>query len=320
MHDLQANSKNTAALRNDLHDARIGLQNKLSTVETKVDNTHRLLEKHLAPSNVNNHTEFRVLQGLDVENLIIPLMTFKRGLPGLLQKLCSETNGQISEKDISWVTDEFITTLSSAHRLAATELEDERIESDIYSSPAKRAKDKPWRRRRPRCMRFNRSLKPRSTCTPAPQISKRKPCSCSMQLGNGTCVMDYTMSNICARGIRNCQTTVQLRFSYIPHLWPFMESKGFLGIFSRDLKRTPRVSRFIQEINVIPATSEAFQAAERNDVQRLRNLFKLKMASPFDYDENGRSLLWVSDSTRRSISSYLTLIRDRLRQYVRVRK
>jgi hypothetical protein len=57
---------------------------------------------------------------------------------------------------------------------------------------------------------------------------------------------------------------------------------------------TPRITRFVQALNIIPNNSEVFQCTRNNDVKALQKLFAEKKASPYDYNENGESLLDVS--------------------------
>ncbi len=55
----------------------------------------------------------------------------------------------------------------------------------------------------------------------------------------------------------------------------------------------PSIARQLSVLNVVSSSSEAFRCASNNDADRLRNLFTNKAASPFDFDEHGRSLLAV---------------------------
>jgi hypothetical protein len=62
-------------------------------------------------------------------------------------------------------------------------------------------------------------------------------------------------------------------------------------------EQRPHVARQLRVLRVIPSTSDAFRFARDNDVDKLKNLFKAGLASPFDYDQHGRSLLAVSKFT-----------------------
>jgi len=54
-----------------------------------------------------------------------------------------------------------------------------------------------------------------------------------------------------------------------------------------------RINRQIRVLNVVSSRSDAFRCARNNDVKGMMQLFSAGKASPFDFDENGRSLLTV---------------------------
>lgn len=55
---------------------------------------------------------------------------------------------------------------------------------------------------------------------------------------------------------------------------------------------TPRITRFVQALNIVPDSSDVFRYTRNNDVKALQKLFAEKKASPYDYNESGESLLY----------------------------
>lgn len=73
------------------------------------------------------------------------------------------------------------------------------------------------------------------------------------------------------------------------------EQIGIAGLIesSQCENHPPQVSRSLRQIAIVSSCSPAFSAASSGNLDGLKALLSARQASPFDYDENGRSLLEV---------------------------
>ena len=104
-------------------------------------------------------------------------------------------------------------------------------------------------------------------------------------------------------GPGKCYKSLEFRFACIPRCSVIPGQAGIIGAFSHQWIcgiSKPRITRFVRVVNVVPRHSAAFQCIRTNDVTALRKLLVQRSASPYDYSENGRSLLCVSTLYRNS--------------------
>ena len=253
-------------------------------------------EKHLAnhfSSLIFAHDNSRdvIFEGRDLHSILISLMYIKPDLPTILDQLAGDGKSYLTQSDVCWVDQEFRNLLLSAHEIAALELRTRRM-SDSHSVPESRSSS--------RYHVTNRNDQSRTTqVIMEQQVLLALPRSVVYTFSHkyytevGTIMIQCSITNFQDTRREKQHKYIEFRFAHFATSWRSTRVSGVFGLFSRQSDTTVPIGRYIQEINIVRSGSKVFAAVRNDDVAMLQDLLSNKHASPFDYDELGRSLLYV---------------------------
>lgn len=208
-----------------------------------------------------------VIEGHGLENVIEPLRLMRSKLSSALQAVIEGRIQRISSTDVEWFVSEMTSLMQHGYQAASRGLSNNpQPISSTFTAPLGIVFD------------IKRQIRT------IPLLS-----SAFSKGPNGFMVIEYT------EGFDTYRRNIK-RFRFASFAQGVLGHSGAAGVFTRthvDAQTPPSVTRQIRVLNVVPSTSEAFKYARVNDVEGLQRLFADRKASPFDYNEEGNSLLAV---------------------------
>ncbi|RSL55232.1 hypothetical protein CEP54_009465 [Fusarium duplospermum] len=198
--------------------------------------------------------------------LLSLLLIRPRPLP-CIQMMAKEGGMHLSQHEVSWVQSEFeLLQRSAAFLLADLTASEE----DLWSCEHKFQP-------RPRHVQFRHRYANRTA--------------------GGILI---TESSVAYDGARDSQETTKFhdyQLACISHP-PDCEPSGLLVAFHRTqdvmTTRRPQITRTLRELTIVPHDSPIWQYTAENNVEKMREIFSKREASPFDYTQDGASLLAVA--------------------------
>lgn len=241
-----------------------------------------------------------IIEGKGLENVALPLMLIQLELVRAIGTLTRESRMKISLSEASWIQEELENLLAHCYEYAAYAARERKARHRFLAgsheksvSAARQTNDI----NRP--LKFSTLSRP-TTVQPlrlSSNLTDKIPFHSTYQsrTTSGTLLVQTSVSYV-GSGSTNRETkSLDICFSFIPRV-----DISTTAIFSRLRQQreaastTPRITRFVRALNIVPNSSEVFQYIRNNDVEALQKLFAEKKASPYDYNENGELLLDVS--------------------------
>ena len=267
-----------------------------SSILEHMSELHSSLAQQIATLTLTE-TDFNeiIIEGKGLENVALPLMLIQSELVRAIGTLTRKGRMEISPSEASWIQEELENLLAHCHEYAARAARERKARHNFFASSHGKSGSIACRQTND----VNRPWK-------FPTLSKPavvKSCRLSSNLAGGIPFHSTYKSRTAAGTL-----LVQISVSYagsdksLNICFSFMPRVGIstTAIFSRLRQQreaastTPRITRFVRALNIIPDSSEVFRYIRNNDVKALQKLFAEKKASPYDYNEKGESLLHVS--------------------------
>ncbi|KAK1760349.1 hypothetical protein QBC47DRAFT_366917 [Echria macrotheca] len=228
---------------------------------TEISTAFQSLSEQIASLSLVHTSDYDVsVEGDNLQSIIVPLRLMKSRLAGAVETLSVAGSMSVPVSNVDWFLSEIEDLTKFAYRSAGS----------------------PYRNRRPDAYGSSYSLLPQMHTIPfkARGVS-RSP--------SGFLVVDY------AEGTDKENRKIRrFRFACFAVGIADLPPSGVAGLFTSYQNSPPeyscRINRQIRVLNVVSSRSDAFQCARRNDVEGMMQLFSAGKASPFDFDENGRSL------------------------------
>jgi len=207
----------------------------------------------------------------------------------------------ISPSEASWIQEELENLLAHCHEYAACAARERktrhRFLAGSHEKPVSAARRQTNNINRP--SKFSTLSKPatvQSHCLSS-NLTGRIPFRSTYEshTAAGTLLVQISVSYVGSNSTNGESKSLDICFSFTPRV-----EISTTAIFSRLRQQreaastTPRITRFVQALNIVPNSSDVFRYTRNNDVKALQKLFAEKKASPYDFNESGKSLLYVS--------------------------
>jgi hypothetical protein len=242
-----------------------------------------------------------IIEGKGLENVTLPLMLIQSELVRAIGTLTREGRMEISPSEASWIQEELENLLAHCHEYAACAARERKARHRFLASSHEKLISAARRQTNDinGPSKFSTLSKPvtvQSHCLSSnltgriPFHSKYESCTAA-----GTLLVQISVSYAGSNSTNGESKSLDICFSFTPRV-----EISTTAIFSRLRQQreaastTPRITRFVRALNIVPDSSEAFRYTRNNDVKALQKLFAEKKASPYDYNESGESLLFVS--------------------------
>ena len=258
----QRNAQDTALDR--IQNSQVALLERNESMQAALQRMQQSITGSLSSLTFRENSSLDVLiEGRDLEKVILPLMLIKPSLAAAVRGIATEARMLISKSDSDWVLREIDDLLKDAHASAAYGGFRPRRQiylrgDEDYWSDEHEIKSVPFYRSLPKKTRY------------------------------GLLIVEWK------RDATRGEVVHQFRFGYLGTPDLFDEPIGLVGSFSRLPGDQVRVKRQVRPVVVVPALSASFQCVRKNNVSGLKELFTHGLASPYDYHEGGHSLLSVS--------------------------
>jgi len=234
-----------------------------------------------------------LFEGVDPQSVIIPLTSMKSSLSGLLKQLARDGESCISQSDIKWMWEEYRNLLVFAHEMAVLALREEEAPCQRKDLRKPAVRQSHHKTNRSSLSSDSLTLSEERKILSSPRTASVR-YKYSLNIPGGLVVVECTVNYLNIDSNDNNDKFIEFRFAHLPSYASGIKLTGVFGLFSRSSASAhSSMGRFIQEVNIVPSNSAAFRAVECDDIVTLRGLLASKLASPFDYSENGRSLLCV---------------------------
>ena len=242
-----------------------------------------------------------IIEGKGLENVALPLMLIQSELVRAIGTLTRKGRMEISPSEASWIQEELENLLAHCHEYAARAARERKARHKFFASShgksvsiARRQTNdvnRPWK--------FPTLSKPATvqSCCLSSNLAGRIPfhSTYKSRTAAGTLLVQISVSYAGSDSTNGESKSLNICFSFMPRV-----GISTTAIFSRLRQQreaastTPRITRFVRALNIIPDSSDVFRYTRNNDVKALQKLFAEKKASPYDYNEKGESLLHVS--------------------------
>ena len=266
-----------------------------SSILEHMNELHSSLAQQIATLTLTE-TDFNeiIIEGKGLENVALPLMLIQSELVRAIGTLTRKGRMKISPSEASWIQEELEILLAHCHEHAARAARERKARHKfLASSHEKSVSDI----NRP--SKFSTLSKPatvQSHCLSS-NLTGRIPfhSTYKSRTAAGTLLVRISVSYAGSDSTTGGTKSLDICFSFMPRV-----DISTTAIFSRLRQQreaastTPCITRFVQALNIVPNSSEVFRYTRNNDVKALRKLFAEKKASPYDYNESGESLLYVS--------------------------
>ena len=242
-----------------------------------------------------------LVEGRDLQHVIIPLTLMQPNLAEAVQMLVREESMEVSQHDADWVQDELANLLASAHERAAQSLRGRRSSAKLSSFQRGFVSSHPFSAQgnthyQELRSHYSQAELSEDQTQPGHEGTVLFRCRTNYNTPAGLLVVECKVRSIGYIEPGKCNRSLEFRFVCMPRCSTMSDQAGIIGVFSHRWQigvSQPRVTRFVRVVNVVPRHSAAFQCIRTNDVTALRKLLVQRSASPYDYSENGRSLLCV---------------------------
>ena len=272
-----------------------------SSILEHMNELHSSLAQQIATLTLTE-TDFNeiIIEGKGLENVALPLMLIQPELVRAIGTLTREGRMEISPSEASWIQEELENLLAHCHEHAACEARERKARHRFLAGSHEKSVSAACQTNdinRP--SKFSTLLRP-TTVQPhrlSSNLTGRMPfhSTYKSRTAAGILLVQTSVSYASSDSTNRETKSLDICFSFIPRV-----DISTTAIFSRLRQQreaastTPRITRFVRALNIVPDSSEVFQYTRNNDVEALQKLFAEKKASPYDYNENGESLLDVS--------------------------
>ena len=273
-----------------------------SSILEHMNELHSSLAQQIATLTLTE-TDFNeiIMEGKGLENVALPLMLIRSELVRAIGTLTRKGRMKISPSEASWIQEELENLLAHCHEYAARAARERKARHRFLAGSHRKSVsiarrqtsdiNRPWK--------FSTLSKPatvQSHCLSSnlaggiPFHSTYK-----SRTAAGILLVQISVSYAGSDSTNGESKSLDICFSFMPRV-----GISTTAIFSRLRQQqeaastTPRITRFVRALNIIPDSSEVFRYTRNNDVKALQKLFAEKKASPYDYNERGQSLLHVS--------------------------
>jgi hypothetical protein len=273
-----------------------------SSILERMNELHSSLAQQIATLTLTE-TDFNeiIIEGKGLENVALPLMLIQSELVRAIGTLTRKGRMEISPSEASWIQEELENLLAHCHEHAARAARERKARHKFLASSYEKSVSAARRQ-------TNNIDRPSKFSTPSKPATAQSPCLSSdltygipfhstyeSRTAAGTLVVQISVSYAGSNSTNGESKSLDICFSFTPRV-----DISTTAIFSRLRQRreaastTPRITRFVRALNIVPDSSEVFRYTRNNDVKALQKLFAEKKASPYDYNESGESLLYVS--------------------------
>lgn len=201
--------------------------------------------------------------------VLLSLLLIRPRLLSCIQQMALAGGMHLSQSEISWVQSEFeLLQRSAAFLLANSTASEKDLQS--WGSQTYRFQS------RPKNIQFRHKFADRTA--------------------GGLLITDSSVAYDGPRESQQANRFHDYRLACITHPADCKPS-GLLATFRRMqdvmMTRSPQITRTLRELTIIPEDSPIYQYAVENDVEKMCEIFSKREASPFDYTQDGISLLAV---------------------------
>ncbi|UPK92094.1 hypothetical protein LCI18_003029 [Fusarium solani-melongenae] len=202
--------------------------------------------------------------------VLLSLLLIRPRLLSCIQRMASAGGMHLSQSEISWVQSEFELLQRSAAFLVANSTASEK---DFHSGGPQTYRFQS----RPKNIQFRHKFADRTA--------------------GGLLITD---SSVAYDGPGESQQAIKFHDYLLACITHPADCKpsGLLATFRRMqdvmMTRRPQITRTLRELTIIPEDSPIYQCTVENDVEKMCEIFSKREASPFDYTQDGISLLAVA--------------------------
>lgn len=272
-----------------------------SSILEHMNELHSSLTQQIATLTLTE-TDFNeiIIEGKGLENVALPLMLIQSELVRAIGTLTRKGRMEISPSEASWIQEELENLLAHCHEHAARAARERKARHKFLASSHEKSVSAARRQKNDinRPSKFSTLSKPatvQSHCLSS-NLTGRIPfySTYKSRTAAGTLLVQTSVSYTGSDSTNRETKSLDICFSFMPRA-----GISTTAIFSRlrqqrEAASTPRITRFVQALNIVPNSSEVFRYTRNNDVKALQKLFAEKKASPYDYNESGESLLYVT--------------------------
>jgi hypothetical protein len=273
-----------------------------SSILEHMNELHSSLAQQIATLTLTE-TDFNeiIIEGKGLENVALPLMLIQSELVRAIGTLTRNGRMEISPSEASWIQEELENLLAHCHEHAARAARERKTRHKFLASSHEKSVSAARRQTNHinRPSKFSTLSKPatvQSHCLSS-NLTGRIPLHSTYEscTAAGTLLVQISVSYAGSNSTNGESKSLDICFSFTPRV-----EISTTAIFSRLRQQreaastTPRITRFVQALNIVPNSSEVFRYTRNNDVEALQKLFAEKKALPYDYNERGESLLHVS--------------------------
>ncbi|EEU38647.1 uncharacterized protein NECHADRAFT_83003 [Fusarium vanettenii 77-13-4] len=202
--------------------------------------------------------------------VLLSLLLIRPRLVSCIQQMANVGRMHLSQPEVSWVKSEFELLQRSAAFLLADPTAKEK---DMWSCKPQAYTFQP----RSKDVQFRHKYADRTA--------------------GGLLITDSLVAYDGARESQDAAKFHGYRFACITNP-PDCEPSGLLAVFHRKqdllMTRSPQITRSLRELTIIPQDSPIYQFVIENNVDKMCEIFSKREASPFDYTQDGMSLLAVA--------------------------
>ncbi|RSL87135.1 hypothetical protein CEP51_002421 [Fusarium floridanum] len=217
------------------------------------------------PAALEKSSHLNALFGIrNPHQVLLSLLLIRPRLLSCIQMMAKEGGMHLSQPEVSWVQSEF----DLLQRLAAFLLADPTAsEKDLWS--------------------YEHTFQPRSR-----NVKFRR--KYADRTAGGLLITDCSVAYDGARDSQETTKFHDYRLACIANP-PDCEPSGLLAAFHRKqdvmMARSPQITRSLRELTIVPEDSPICQYTAENNVGKMCEIFSKREASPFDYTQDGTSLL-----------------------------
>jgi hypothetical protein len=201
--------------------------------------------------------------------VLLSLLLIRPRLLSCIQQMANAGGMHLSQSEISWLQSEFELLQRSAAFLLVNSIASEK---DLQSCGPQTYSFQP----RPKDIQFRHKFADRTA--------------------GGLLITDSSVAYDGPRESQQANKFHDYRLACITHPADCRPS-GLLATFRRMqvvmMTRSPQITRTLRELTIIPEDSPIYQYTVENDVEKMCEIFSKREASPFDYTQDGISLLAV---------------------------
>ncbi|KAI8716810.1 hypothetical protein NCS52_00975400 [Fusarium sp. LHS14.1] len=206
----------------------------------------------------------------DAHRVLLSLLLIRPRLLSCIQQMANAGGMHLSQSEVSWVESEIELLQRSAAFLLADPTASEK---DLWS-----------------CKSQAYTFQPRSK-----DVQFRH--KYADMTSGGLLITDSSVAYDGARQSQDATKFHGYRFACITNP-PDCEPSGLLAAFHRKqdvlMTRSPQITRSLRELTIISQDSPIYQFVIENNVDKMCEIFSKRQASPFDYTQDGISLLAVA--------------------------